>query len=230
VSDPGYGARGTGELPTVAAATTYPELRGERTAVVVVDMVNWQVSPDQGMLGRMAANGVDISYMTSRVRDVVVPNVQRLVAHLRRAGGRIVYLRVGAYQHDCSDGSPHLQPSLRAAGAYDGSWACAVIDELSPEPGDISLIKTGSGGFASSNLDGHLRNMGIEHVLYTGVATSGCVLLTLAGGWDLGYHGYLVTDATATFSERLQEVTEELVSGYLAQVVTTDDLVARLAR
>jgi len=226
--DPGYADRGAGRLPVVSAATAYPSLRGSDTAVVVVDMVNWQVTPDKGMLGSMAANGVDIGYMEDRVRSLVLPNLARLIKGARAAGGRIVYLRVGAYQHDYSDGTPHLQASLRAATAHDGAWACEVVEELRPEPGDISLIKTGSGGFTTSNLDNHLRNMGIQHVLYTGVATSGCVMLTLAGGWDLGYHGYLVADTTATFSPRLQEITEELVSGYLAKVVTTDEVLEQI--
>jgi nicotinamidase-related amidase len=180
--DPGYADRGAGRLPSVSAATAYPSLRGSNAAVVVVDMVNWQVTPDKGMLGSMVANGVDISYMTDRVRSLVVPNRARLIKGVRAAGGRIVCLRVGAYQHDYSDGTPHLQASLRAATAHDGARACDVVEELRPEPGDISLIKTGSGGFTTSNLDNHLRNMGVRHVLYTGVATSGCVMLTLAGG------------------------------------------------
>ena len=40
--------------------------------------------------------------------------------------------------------------------------------------------------------------------------------------------GDLVADATATFSDRLQAITEEIVSGYMAEVVSTDELIARL--
>ena len=118
---------------------------------------------------------------------------------------------------------------MREVGATDGSWACEVIEPLRPEPGDISLIKTGSGGFGTSNLDSHLRNMGIRNVLYTGVITNGCVLLTLAAGFDLGYNGYLVADATATFSQRWQDLTEELVGVYMAKVVTTTQIIDELS-
>ena len=68
--------------------------------------------------------------------------------------------------------------------------------------------------------------MGIEQVIYTGVVTNGCVFLTVAAGFDLGYHGWFVSDSTATFSERLQDLTEELISSYMARVVTTDEMVA----
>ena len=92
----------------------------------------------------------------------------------------------------------------------------------------MEIFKAGSGGF-SGGLDGRLRNMGIEQVIYTGVVTNGCVFLTVAAGFDLGYHGWFVSDSTATFSERLQSLTEELISSYMARVVSTDELVAMIS-
>lgn len=63
---------------------------------------------------------------------------------------------------------------------------------------DLSLLKTGSSGFGTSDLHSRLAEIGIEHVLRTGAATNGCVLTTFVDAIDLGYHGYLVSDATAT--------------------------------
>jgi biuret amidohydrolase len=154
--------------------------------------------------------------------------LQRLFSICREQGARIVYLRVGCYQPDFSDSIGPFRNILRETGAVEGSWACEVIEPLRPEPGDISLVKTGSGGFLTSNLDNHLRNMGIRHVLYTGVITNGCVLLTLAAGFDLGYYGYLIADATATFSQRWQDMTEEMVGVYMARVVTTSQIIEQL--
>jgi nicotinamidase-related amidase len=51
--------------------------------------------------------------------------------------------------------------------------------------------------------------------------------LTVASGFDLGYHNYVVTDATATHTQRLQDHAEELMGGYLAFNVTTDDCLSR---
>ena len=53
--------------------------------------------------------------------------------------------------------------------------------------------------------------MGIEQVIYTGVVTNGCASHR-GRGFDLGYHGWFISDSTATFSERLQSLTEELIS------------------
>jgi biuret amidohydrolase len=209
-------------------ALAFPPLDPQTTAVVVVDMVNWQLSREAGMLAPMERNGIPVDYIVKRVNETAVPNLQRLLAACRQQGARIVYLRVGCYQSDYSDSIAPFRDVMRETGAVDGSWACEVIDALRPQPGDISLVKTGSGGFLTSNLDNHLRNMGVRHVLYTGVITNGCVLLTLAAGFDLGYHGYLVGDATATFSQRWQDLTEEIVGVYMAKVVSTDWIIDQL--
>jgi nicotinamidase-related amidase len=71
-----------------------------------------------------------------------------------------------------------------------------------------------------------LRNAGINNVSYTGVLTSACVLLTAGGGWDLGYSGYVITDATATITPALQTAGELMISYYMADLVTADDVMA----
>lgn len=43
--------------------------------VVVVDMVNWQVTRGAGMLGPMERDGVPVDYIVERVKGIVVPNL-----------------------------------------------------------------------------------------------------------------------------------------------------------
>lgn len=202
----------------------------ERTALVLVDMVNWNVHPDGACTAALRDAGAHESadYFGVRLDELVFPNLERLLPACRAAGVRPVYLRVGSYRADFSDAVPGFRSHFKAAGAVDGSWSCEVYDRLRPEPGEAALIKTGSGGFASSLLDSQLRLMGITDVLYCGVVTNGCVLLTVAHGFDLGYRGYMVADATATYSDRLQDYTEEIVGAYMAKIVTTEQLLAAL--
>jgi nicotinamidase-related amidase len=103
-----------------------------------------------------------------------------------------------------------------------------VIPELAPEPGDVTLAKRGSGGYTTSDLDSCLRGLGVDTVLYTGVATNVCVLLTASAGFDLDYKGYLVTDATATFSDELQDAAELVMSSMTTTLTTTDDAITAL--
>ena len=213
---------------SAAGMLEYPALAPSRTAVVIVDMVQHQTNPGQGCVPELAQLGMDTTYYQQRVRQQVIPNTRRLASAARAAGAQVVFLRLGAASERMDEVTPHFQPVLQAWGAWDGTEACAVIPELAPETGDVTLLKGGSGGFTTSALDTELRQRGIEHVLYTGVVTHACVLLTLAAGFDLGYYGYLVSDATAAFSPRLHDATEDLVSGFLARVVTTSSMLVQL--
>lgn len=222
-------SRGTEAMPELSIILERPPLESTRTALVVIDMVNWQASPRGGFLSGLRESGVDTGYIERRCGSTVVPNIQRLLAAARASGATTIYTRLGCRRPDFTDTVPALRAQFRRNGALDGNRACEVIDELTPEDGDISLLKTGSGAFATCDLEPVLRESGIEHVVYTGVVTNACVLLSVGSGFDLGYYGYLVSDATATFSQQTQDATEEIVSGYMAEVVTTDDVLGRMA-
>lgn len=70
--------------------------------------------------------------------------------------------------------------------------ATATLEELW-EKGDISLVKYGSGAFASE-LDAVLRNRGVRSIIYAGVLMIACVLLSTAAGFDLGDRQCMVAD------------------------------------
>jgi nicotinamidase-related amidase len=193
-----------------------------RAALVVVDMINWMFN----WRGPSPMPATD--YFRERTESLVVPNHLRLVQACRRSGAKVVFLRGAAAAGDYSDIVPEWRTRLREADARDGTHAAALIDELVPEPEDLVLLKAGSGGFTSSGLDHHLRHMGIEHVLYTGVITNQCVLLTAGAGFDLGYHGYLVEDATATHSTEVQAAATAFIGLNYARAVTTEAAIQAL--
>jgi biuret amidohydrolase len=199
-----------------------PAFDARKAAIVIVDMVNWNVPRTPN------SSGLAPAYYVERLAKMVIPNHQRLLNACREAGVTVVFLRVGCSRPDYGDGLAVMRGAFKSNQARDGMPACDVIAELFQE-GDLSLLKTGSGGFNSSALDIHLRNMGIVHVLYTGVITNACVLLTVAAGFDLGYSGHLVSDATATFSQELQDQAENLIGQFMAQIATTDEMVKLLS-
>jgi len=205
----------------------FPPLDPARTAVVVIDMVNHQLTPGQGMLRMVAENGHDTDYYRERCERLVIPNLKRLLPAVRAAGATVAYVRGASFRSDCSDAIPTIQAVRSSWGAVEGEWASEVIEALRPEPGDINLPKPASGAF-SANLDRPLRSLGIEHLLYTGVATNRCVLCSVTAGFDLGYRGYLVADAAAASSAYFEQATVDLISVYMARVVTTDAIIAAI--
>jgi ureidoacrylate peracid hydrolase len=192
------------------------------SALEIIDMVDWQVNPVSPLMAAMHRE-MDISAYFKRVEDETIPNIARLLAAFRSGGGKVVFLRVGSQTETHGDMLPAMQEIAAIAGAVDGSPACDVVDQLRPLPSESSLLKTGSSGFASSPLDRVLRFAGVENVFYVGVLTNACVLLTASAGFDLGYHGYVVRDATATLTEDMQRSAEDVLGYFIASVVDTDE-------
>jgi nicotinamidase-related amidase len=205
-----------------AGAYDRPPFDPRRAAVVVVDMVAWQI-PTDPIPGTLAT-----PYYVDRLHNTVVPATQRLLAAARAADMPVVFLQVGCYRNDYSDAIAPFRHHFRAADARAGEPALEVIPQFDPQPGDLTLIKTGSSGFLTSSLHQHLQNMGTEHVLYTGVLTNACVMLTATAGFDLGYHGSVVTDTTATISQSIQDDTEAVLGTFAAQLITSGQAIEQI--
>jgi nicotinamidase-related amidase len=212
------------------AAEPWADLDPARTALVLVDLINWQVAADGASVQSLRQSGAaaEADYIVARCKETVLPNLSRLVAGARASGVRVVHARLASCHHDFADIVPALRPYVRAAGAHDGSKACEPIREVQGGAEGLSVIKTGSGAFTGSNLDFLLRRLGIDTLLFPGVVTNACVMLSVASGFDLGYRQYLVTDCTGALSQEDQAHAERFIGLYLAQLVTTDDTLAAL--
>jgi len=181
------------------------EIEPARTAVIVVDMQN-----DFGAPGGMFARaGVDIS----GIQAAVAPTA-RVLAAARRAGLKIVYLKMG-YQPDLSDlGAPdspnrtrHLEFGVgETVSAPDGTvsrilirdtWNTDILDELSPEAEDTVVYKHRFSGFYETELHDRLRELGVEYLIFTGCTTSVCVESTIRDAMFRDYRCLLLEDCTA---------------------------------
>ena len=104
----------------------------------------------------------------------------------------------------------------------------AVIDELRPLPDELVVNKITAGGFVSTPLDVYLRDMEIEYLLVTGVATNACVESTARDASDRGYWTYLVEDACATFDPASHEATLRSFRAMSGRVGSTHQAIAEL--
>lgn len=139
-----------------------------RTAVIVVDMQN-DFGSKGGMFDRA---GIDIS----GIQRAVAPTA-RVLASARRAGVKIIYLKMG-YRPDLSDlGAPdsvnrarHLRLGVgQAMRAPDGkesrilirdTWNTDIVPELKPQANDDVVYKTRFSGFYETDLDARLKRLG----------------------------------------------------------------------
>jgi nicotinamidase-related amidase len=71
-----------------------------------------------------------------------------------------------------------------------------IIDDLYPIPGEYVVDKAGKGAFGQSNLPLLLKNLGVTHLVITGITTDVCVHTIMREANDNGYWCILLKDGT----------------------------------
>lgn len=152
-----------------------PVRRGERPAIVVVDLTNGFTDPAY-------PSGADLS-------DVVAATAT-LVEHGRAAGVPVVFTTI-AYTPAEADGDAitwlHKAPGMRAL--REGSPAVAIDGRLPRRAEDLLVVKKGASAFFGTGLASFLTGLRRDTVLVCGATTSGCVRATAV---DAVQHGFSV--------------------------------------
>ncbi len=200
-----------------------------RSALVIVDMQYATGHPSGPLAAKMKAEGNSVTdWRFERIETLVIPNTQRLIKAMRAAGGKVIYITIGAALPECSDAPVHMRSFFQSVSNYEGQRAHQIIEELAPEPGDPIVRKTSIGAFASTGLDHLLRTMDREHLFMVGVSTNMCVETTAREAADRGYAVTLVEDACATTHKELHEGTMRNFARFFGKVRATDEVLALL--
>lgn len=177
-----------------------------KTACVVIDMQNDFCHP-QGWLAHI---GVDVT----PARQPIAP-LEALLPVLRQAEVPVLWLNWGNRPDllNISPATRHVYnptgtgvglgdplPSNGAPVLTQGSWAAAIVDDLTPAPQDIHVAKYRMSGFWDTPLDSILKNLAKTTLLFAGVNIDQCVLATLQDANFLGYDCILLRDCSATTS------------------------------
>ncbi len=209
----------------------------DRTALVVVDMQYMDAHPDYG-LGRVfcAADPVRAAYYFGRLREIVIPNIQRLLEAFRSRGLRVIYLTLGPVLHDGGDLSPNFrrryrmeEQTLGVRVTYpQGTREHGILAEIAPRAGELVVNKTANSAFNASGIDRLLRNLALETLVIAGVGTDVCVETTARDAVDRGYNGIIVEDACATLDEESHDAALLAFAKWFGKVARTDDVIALL--
>jgi ureidoacrylate peracid hydrolase len=195
----------------------------ERTAHVVVDLQNGFMAP-----GAVAEIG------TARE---IVPNVNRISAALRSAGGLVAYIQntfddvavrtwSTFFDHFCS---PARRARMIEAFA-PGAFGHAIWPGLDVLPQDLKVQKRRFGAFApgSSDLHAILQERGIDTLIITGTATQVCCESTARDAMMLNYKVFFIADGNATFNDDEHNATLSAMAHAFCDVIDTDAMVSMI--
>jgi len=219
--------------PTYIDDYTRPvALNPKSTALLVIDMQYASGSRHHGLGKILAAQNKlhEAEARFARIDSLIVPNTIKLIAAFRALRARVIYVTYGSLLPDHGDAPVHLKKWLQATGNFEGSREHEIIDELKPENGDLVLNKNTMGAFGSTGIDAHLKSMGIGELAVVGVSTNNCVGMTAMEASDRQYGVAIVSDATGTCSDEMQNAYLNTWRRLWGRVMTSDEVIAEMRR
>lgn len=210
-----------------------------RTALLVVDMQRYFTQPafPFTQVFEKLSPGSSSGYLR-RVRETVIPCIQKLLGSFRTLGAPVAFTAVGT---EAGDGR-ELPCWLRAFDELglatlgrrvwppigDPSWE--IDESLKPLAGEVVLDKLSAGTFATTGLEQRLRHQGVESVVVTGVSSDVCVATTAREAADRGFRTIMVSDGCTTFSEQMHQASLDTFNIAFGWVRAADEIVALMDR
>ena len=211
-------------------------LEREKTALLIVDMQNYMSRREYA--GKWSSDQAE-NYYFSRLENTVLPNIRKLAEAFRANSAPVIYFRICYTDLNYADvpagltRKRYLEDLKGASGRFTlhaDDPATAIDDRIAPQPADVVLLKSSSGGFCTSTLDLTLRSNNISRLVFTGGITEGCVESTLREGFDRGYLCTLVEDACISSSESAHEASVRAIEMYFGWIASTFDLLDTIQR
>jgi len=197
----------------------YDRLLGPKTALVVIDLQNAFMLP-----------GMPVEVPAARE---IVPNVNRLAAATRVAGGKVVWVKM------CLEGQSEAWRVF-----FDSDPRKATLTELTPgargfelhadldvRPEDTTIVKRRFSAFiqGSSDIDRQLRDAGIDTVIIVGTLTNICCESSARDAMMLNYRLVFVSDANAALSDAEHNATLASILRVFGDVATTNEVIGLLS-
>ena len=175
------------------------EIDPQRCALVIVDLQKGQYGPG-GFVKEVGKYNPEIPKVwNQRMKDIVIPNTNRLIESFRGRGLPIVYLQLGD---------------------------SGLMSEIDAQFGDkeILVTKYSAGAFATSTLDNILREFGVATVFFTGTDTACCLMATVDGAYDRNYQTIVIEDACIANRQEMHDAAI-MIWAYRGFVKSTDQVI-----
>lgn len=163
--------------------------------------------------------------MVGMVADApaLLERAQRARAAARAAGMAVMHVRVAFTEADYA-AIPASNRSFTPVAANrllaDDSAAAAIHAALAPAADEEIFRKVRIGALSTTNLEARLKARGIDHLVLTGIATSGVVLSTIRDAGDRDYRLSVIADCCADPDAEVHRVLTEKIFPRQAEVLS----------
>lgn len=134
----------------------------------------------------------------------------------------VIFVTVGFRQ-----GGPDVKPNNKGFAAVrerfanvDMNMFTTVVPELGRKEDELLVMKRAISAFSGSDLEMILRSWGIQHLVLTGISTSGVILSTMREAADKDYRLTVLADCCADSDEEVHRVLTTKIFPRHADVMT----------
>lgn len=143
----------------------------------------------------------------------IIPAIEREIIRADKSGIPVIYV---CDAHEKGDEEFSAWP----VHCVKGTEGAEVVDPLKPKKHHIVIEKTRYSGFFKTNLEETLKNLNVDTVRLTGVATNICVLFTAADAFMRGFKITVVSDGVEGLSPEDKDwALKQMEQLFLAEVV-----------
>jgi nicotinamidase-related amidase len=200
-------------------------------------MVDFAVVPQRTALLNIDLQNcfVENSPIAAPDGPVVLDRVNRLADACRAAGILVIHASIVTRPDGSNLGVlAEFSPPAREGILHKGRHSAALHSGLKIDPRDILIDKPRFGAFYGTDLELILRNRGIDTLIISGVATNVCCETTAREAAVRDFKVFFLSDGTATAdmngvsAAELQRVTCATLGFLFAQVLTVDEMIAKI--
>ncbi|MBB5634580.1 nicotinamidase-related amidase [Pedobacter cryoconitis] len=187
------------------------EQKNQNTALLVMDMQN-------GISGMLP--GPVITALTQHISGAIT--------YARSKNMPVIYVTVGFRPGlpEISDNNKSFAAGKDRFSQLDMEEFTKIMPALAPQQGDVEVRKRRYSAFTGSDLEVVLRAAGIQHIVLTGVSTSGVMLSTLREAADKDYQITVLADCCADGDEEVHRVLLDKVFPRQADVLKAGEWAA----
>lgn len=160
--------------------------------------------------------------------EQLIANIQEVIKNARKKDIPVIYVTVGFRA-----GMPEISATNKAFSAIKQQMANVDMKEwitihplLSPEEQDIIVTKKRFSAFTGSDLEVILRSLRIQHLVLTGVSTSGVVLSTVREAADKDYQLTVIEDCCKDGDEEVHRLLMTKVFPRQSDVIKVSDWIS----
>lgn len=169
-----------------------------KQALIVIDMIN-DIVAEKGALASCA------DYCE---KHPVIANINKVIRHFRDKDRVVLFVKVG-FQADYADCPKDWQELLqKKKGLQLDTWGTEIISAIDFDRSkDKVITKARVSPFYKTKMESLLKELEVQEVIVTGVATNNAVDLFAREAWDRDFSAVVLEDACGAATAEIHEAT-----------------------